>query len=157
MSVFTPSQTIPGEYYLGDYPGTLQYKIQSTTILEAMKTLDIIHGDLECGFRLVQDSVEQEKLGLAIIPDTTTGNANSWTPLVIMRKDITEHEVWLKAALRNNDTNEIALITSTNSYDTLMNHGSRGIHSHDPDWVIGHYRMVAPRAFWIELAKKLDN
>jgi hypothetical protein len=155
MTTFTQSQTIPGEYFLGDFPGTLQYKMNPDNILEAVKSLDTTRGDLYCGYEYVDLSNDEcEELIQAVIPDTATGNANTWTPLLLMRKK-TGNEIWLKGALQNNDTNEIALMTSTNSYDALIQTGSRGIHSHHPDWMIGHYRMVAPRTFWMTLGKLL--
>lgn len=156
MSVFTASQTILGEYYLGDYPGTLQYKVKPTDIIKAIDTLDTRHGDLDCDFELVdiRDLETSEDLIKSVLPDTATANANTWTPLVIMRKK-NDDEIWLKAALQNDQTGEIALMTSTNSYDRLIQMGSRGVHSRHSDWVIGHYRMVAPRSFWMTLAKLL--
>jgi hypothetical protein len=158
MTTLISNTTIPGEYYLGDYPGTLQYKVKPDAIVKAVKGLDITNGDLECGFVKIDLSNDprSEELIRASQPDTATANANTWTPLLIMSKQI-DDIVWLKTALRNNETNEIALMTSTNSYDTLIQTGGRGIHSHHPDWVIGHYRMVAPRIFWMELAKVIEG
>jgi hypothetical protein len=37
MTSLTASQTIPGEYYLGGFPGTLQYKIDPGNIVHAVK------------------------------------------------------------------------------------------------------------------------
>jgi len=158
MTSLISNTTIPGEYYLGDYPGTLQYKVKPDAVLKAVKDLDISNGDLECGFVQVDLSNDPraEEFIRASQPDTATANANTWTPLLILRKDLGDI-IWLKTALRNDETGEIALMTSTNSYDTLIQTGGRGIHSHHPDWVIGHYRMVAPRIFWMELAKVLDT
>ena len=158
MTTLISNTTIPGEYYLGDYPGTLQYKVKPDAIVKAVKDLDITNGDLECGFVKIDLSTDPraEELIRASQPDTATANANTWTPLLIMSKQI-DDIVWLKTALRNNETNEIALMTSTNSYDTLIQTGGRGIHSHHPDWVIGHYRMVAPRIFWMELTKVIEG
>ena len=166
MTSLTASQTIPGEYYLGGFPGTLQYKIDPENIVHAVKTFCDEESDIYRGYSYVNlynnDESKEEELDLdtilsAIIPDTITGNANSWTPLVIIRKDLDENEIWLKAALKNDATNEIALMTSTNAMSNLTKHGNRGVHSQHPEWFIGHYRAVAPMCFWIELAKRIQD
>jgi hypothetical protein len=141
--------TIPNEYYFGDLPGTLQYKVTKEELAE----LDLSIDDEETrGFRLDFHTEDNYR---RLLPDTATGNANSWRILLVMRAERENGIICLKGALENKDTGEIALMTSTNSEEYLTSHGHRAIHSHDPKWFVGHYRMAAPMVFWRELVNRI--
>jgi hypothetical protein len=140
--------SIENEYYCGALPGILQYSMSS----DELKNLEIPNNTDTRGFVIAEHTLENK---LRIIPDTETGNKNDWKLIFCMRKETDDGEVWLKAALLNTTTQNIALITSTNSLDNLTKRGNRGIKSHDPNWYIGHYRMSAPSVFWRELVNRI--
>ena len=60
-------------------------------------------------------------------------------------------EIWLKAALQDRLTGNIALLTSTNKKENLK----RPLKTLEPAWYVGHYRMSAPVVFWKELLNRL--
>lgn len=84
---------------------------------------------------------------------TTKKNIN-WKILLMMEK-IEDDEIWLKVALQNKDTGQIALLTSTNKQENLTKRGSRGARTIDGEWYVGRYRMCAPAIFWKELKNRI--
>ena len=143
--------SIQNEYYLGDLPGTLQYTIDPNDILD-IDNIERTPDDVDrCGFEFVEHSYEYYS---AVIPNTTTGINNEWNMFLLMKKEV-YGEIWLKAALRNKKTGKIALMTSTNNINNLLNHNHRAIKSLNDKWFIGHYRMSAPMFFWRELQNRL--
>jgi len=142
--------SIQNEYYLGDLPGTLQYTIDPNDILN-IDNIERTSDEVDrCGFEFVEHSYEYYS---AVIPNTATGINNEWNMFLLMKKEV--DEIWLKAALRNKKTGKIALMTSTNNINNLLNHNHRAIKSLNDKWFIGHYRMSAPMFFWRELQNRL--
>jgi len=138
--------SIPHEYYLGDLPGNLQY---------AKSAQDIINSRLEddendCGFQLCDHSLENLNRCLPLSQQT-----NEWKILIMMSAERDGGEIWLKTALLNKRTGNVALITSTNSKDNLLKRGNRSVKTVDGNWFVGHYRMSAPVCFWRELKNRL--
>ena len=143
--------SIQNEYYLGDLPGTLQYTIDPNDILD-IDNIERTPDDVDrYGFEFVEHSYEYYS---AVIPNTATGINNEWNMFLLMKKEV-DGEIWLKAALRNKKTGKIALMTSTNNINNLLNHNHRAIKSLNDKWFIGHYRMSAPMFFWRELQNRL--
>lgn len=143
--------SIQNEYYLGDLPGTLQYTIDPNDVLD-IDNIERTPDDVDrCGFEFVEHSYEYYS---AVIPNTATGINNEWNMFLLMKKEV-DGEIWLKAALRNKKTGKIALMTSTNNINNLLNHNHRAIKSLNDKWFIGHYRMSAPMFFWRELQNRL--
>ena len=146
--------SIQNEYFLGDLPGTLQYNIEPNDILN-IDNIERIPIDTTVedrrGFEFVEHSYEYYS---AVIPDTPTGTNNEWNMFLLIKKEV-DGEIWLKAALRNKKTGKIALMTSTNNANNLLNHNHRAIQSLNDEWFIGHYRMSAPMFFWRELQNRL--
>jgi len=134
------------EYYLGDLPGNLQY---SKNIQEIIDT-DLPDDEDTCGYMLCEHSQEN----LQRVTPLSQRKTN-WKILLMMRKNGTDGEVWLKAALLNKDTGKIALLTSTNNPDNIIRRGSRSVKTIDETWAVGHYRMSAPICFWRELKNRL--
>ena len=145
--------TIPNEYYLGDLPGTLQYNIEPNDILniDNIERTPLSIEEDRCGFEFVEHTYEYYS---AVIPDTPTGTNNKWNMILLMKKEI-GGEIWLKTALRNKRTGKIALMTSTNNANNLLDHNHRAIQSLNEEWFIGHYRMSAPMFFWRELQNRI--
>ena len=145
--------SIPNEYYLGDLPGTLQYTIDPNDILniDNIERTPLHTTEDRCGFEFVEHSYEYYS---AVIPNTATGINNEWNMFLLMKKEV-DGEIWLKTALRNKTTGKIALMTSTNNINNLLNHNHRAIKSLNDKWFIGHYRMSAPMFFWRELQNRL--
>jgi len=97
--------TIRNEYYFGDLPGTLQYRITK----EELAHLDLSIDDEETrGFYLDFHTEDNYR---RLLPDTVTGNASSWRILLVMRAERENGIICLKGALENKQTGEIALIT----------------------------------------------
>lgn len=145
--------SIQNEYFLGDLPGTLQYNIDSNDILniDNIERTPLHTTEDRCGFEFVEHTYEYYN---AVIPDTPTGTNNEWNMFLLMKKEV-DGEIWLKTALRNKTTGKIALMTSTNNANNLLNHNHRAIQSLNEEWFIGHYRMSAPMFFWRELQNRL--
>lgn len=132
------ASSVPSEYYLGDKPGTIQYRksIEELIAIEAE--------DEPSEFFLVEEDIRK------IIPHTKKKWINH--KVILMMKKEVNGVTWLKVAIEG-DRGEIALLTSTNSKEHL----NRPIKTLTPGWFMGHYRMSAPSHFWIELKKKLIN
>jgi hypothetical protein len=140
--------SIPHQYYLGDLPGILQY---------AKPAQDIINGRFEnddnddLGYQICEHSMENLNRVLPL-----SQKKNEWKILLIMRSErVGSGEIWLKSALLNKRTGNVALLTSTNSKDNLLKRGSRSVKTVDGNWFVGHYRMGAPVCFWKELKNRL--
>ncbi len=147
------------EYYLGDLPGRLQYK---KTKEELTTIQNITQTGSDCGYAQIAATAD---LLPRFIPDTDTGRKATWELLVVFKsegqregqstgelKGKVQKEIWMKAALRNTTTGEIALMTCTNSKENITRHGNRALKSLDGDWWVGFYRMGAPMVFWRAVA-----
>ena len=153
MTTLIPSTTIANEYYLGDLPGTLQYSKDPNEIMN----LDIEENNTDevrdnNGFVLTEHSTANLR---RVVPDTVLGREvkNNSRILLLMKREYPDGTIWLKVALQNKSTQQIALLTSTNNEAQL----SRSLKTEDPEWFVGHYRMCAPMAFWRELRNRLIN
>ncbi len=146
MNVLKPN-SMPDEYYLGDLPGTLQYK---KTINELVNIT--IPEVVRCG----------EDTPTWMHEPCTIANRDSLLPytkkpeewiliMVISRVDSENDCIWTKGALMNKETKEIALMTTCNS-ESAITKENRAIRSNADGWFIGHYRMGAPLQFWTDLS-----
>jgi hypothetical protein len=134
------------EYYLGDLPGTLQYK---KTKEELTSIPNINNQDSDCGYVQVATTPELLK---RFVPNTATGKKGDWDVLVVFTTSPASPETWMKAALRDKKTGLIALMTSTNKEENITSRGNRALQSLEKDWFVGFYRMGAPMVFWRALA-----
>ena len=139
--------SIQNEYYLGDLPGSLQYGKEPKEILECLSC----ENPDECGYILCDDDEIAENFN-RVIPNTRNGLYGVWKIIVLMKAE-KDNAIWLKAALLNKNTGNIALMTSTNNNSKL----NRAINSLEDGWFIGHYRMSAPIIFWKTLVDKIQN
>jgi len=139
------ASSVPNQYYFGDKPGTLQYKKEKQELIDCL----LVEDANDCGFSLCHHSLEN----LNRITPITQRNTD-WKILLMMKAEVGD-EIWMKAALLNNATGKIALLTSTNSSDNIEKRGSRAIKTVDGTWFVGHYRMSAPVVFWRELQNRL--
>ena len=92
---------------------------------------------------------------LRLIPDTEKGRDlldPDWKLILLMKKTVSESEIWLKGSFRHRETGRLALLTSTNKQENLTHIGFRAMNSHDHQWSVGHFGMSAPWEFWKELA-----
>jgi hypothetical protein len=138
--------SIPHEYYLGDLPGNLQYAKSSEEIINA----ELQDDNNDCGFQLCEHSIENLNRTLPL-----SQRKNEWKILLMMRREMEGGEIWLKTALLNKRTGNVALLTSTNSENNLLRRGNRSVKTVDGNWFVGHYRMSAPVCFWRELKNRL--
>lgn len=138
--------SIPNEYYLGDLPGTLQY---SKDVNEIINT-ELPDDQETRGYMLCEHSRENFH---RVLPKTQI--KVSWKILLMMKVEREDGEIWLKAALLNKDTGNVALLTATNDKANLEKRGNRAIKTMDGEWFVGHYRMSAPICFWRELKNRL--
>ena len=146
LKMLTKSRSIPHEYYFGDPPGRLQYKKEINELINLTIPDDI---DEKYGFELCEHSAENLK---HTIPHTQRNG--DWKIILMMQKEV-DGIVWLKSALLNKNTGKIALLTSTNDKNNLERTNGRSVKTLDGVWVVGHYRMYAPVAFWRELQNRL--
>lgn len=137
--------SIPNEYYLGDLPGTIQYKKDPEEIINCI----IPDESNENILTFCEHSKENFKRVL-----TLSQRNNRWKILLMMKAEFGE-EIWLKAALQNRDTGKISLLTSTNKKENITKRGSRTVKTIDGEWYVGHYRMSAPLIFWKELKNRI--
>ena len=133
--------SIPNEYYFGDRPGTLQYQKTSDELL----ALELPNNNEDCGYSLCEHSLENLR---RITP--CTQKKSNWKILLMIRYE-RDGEIWLKAALQDRVTGNIALLTTTNNKENLK----RPVKTLDGTWFVGHYRMSAPVLFWRELQNRL--
>jgi hypothetical protein len=141
--------SIPHEYYLGDLPGSLQYKKSRDEIAD----LDTSNNDEDTREFILDYHTEDNYRRL--LPKTKTAEANSWRIILVMKHEQENGICWIKGALENKQTGEIALMSSCNSKEWITSHGHRAIKSHDPEWFVGHFRMAAPMVFWRELVNRV--
>jgi len=139
--------SIPHEYYFGDMPGTLQYKKKVADIL----SLKLPNDDETCGFKLCEQSLENLN---CILP--VTQRKIKWKIILMMKMIKNEDEVHLKAALQNQSTGEIALLTSINNNEFFEREKKRKVKTISGSWYVGHFRMCAPVVFWRELQNRLQ-
>ena len=139
------ASSIPNEYYYGDFPGTLQYSKEPQELID----LELVKDEEERGFTLCEHSLEN----LQRITPVTQKDVN-WKILLMMSTEV-NGEIWLKAALLNQTTGKVALLTSTNNKENLLRRGNRAIKTLDGSWFVGHYRLSAPVIFWKELKNRL--
>ena len=152
-------------------PGHFQNKVDPNTIL-GLVTNNKNHVDIE-GYTL--DFHTPENL-LRLTPQNDLGK-NKWKILLII-KNQQDNKIVLKGALRNIETNEIALISSINKAwcddykkDFIELKGSnengpiviiakptkRFLLSCDDEYKICSCKMIAPLFFWEELKNRLLN
>ena len=138
--------SIPHEYYLGDLPGTLQYAKNPEEIINSLLEDD----DEDCGYHLCEQTLQNLNRVL-----TLSQQKNEWRILLMMQKNDGSGEIWLKAALLNKRTGNVALLTSTNAKNNLLKRGNHVVKTVDGNWYVGRYRMAAPVCFWKELKNRL--
>jgi hypothetical protein len=138
--------SIPHEYYFGDMPGTLQYKKKVTDIL----SLELPNDEEKGGFNICEQSLENLN---CIIPVTQL--KIKWKIILMMKMIKNDDEVHLKAALQNQSTGEIALLTSINKNEYFEREKKRKVKTLSGSWFVGHFRMSAPVVFWRELQNRL--
>jgi hypothetical protein len=152
-------------------PGHFQNKVHPDTIL-GLVTNNKNYVDIE-GYTL--DFHTPENL-LRLTPQNDLGK-NKWKMLLIIKSQ-QDNKIVLKGALRNIETNEIALISSINKAwcddykkDFIKIKGSnetgpveiiakstkRLISSCDDEYKICSCKMIAPLFFWEELKNRLLN
>ena len=142
--------SIDNEYYFGDLPGTLQYKLEPDNIIN----LEIDVSKINLDYQLDYHTLENLK---RLIPNTPNGRENEWKLLLVMKKVCENNVIWIKGALQNKNTGKIALMTTTNRIENIEINGNRSMNSMDENWFIGRYRMSAPMIFWYELQNRLKN
>ena len=140
------NSSIQHEYYFGDLPGRLKYKKEINELTNLTIPDDI---DEKYGFELCEHSAENLK---RTIPHTQQNG--DWKIILMMQKNV-DGIIWLKSALLNKNTGKVALLTSTNNKTNLERTNGRSVKTLDGEWVVGHYRMCAPVAFWRELKNRL--
>lgn len=150
-----PASSEENEFSFGGHLGVIQYEIPIDELRQGL--VDFPESmDYKKGFKLANHSPKNLN---RLIPDTDTGRAGDWSPLLIMKRKMVkengEKEIWLKGALINKVTGSVTLITSTNSHENIGKHGNRWVSSLAEDWVIGRYKMFAPLYFWQELANRV--
>jgi hypothetical protein len=136
---------ILNEYYCGDMPGTIQYK---KTVNELIN-IEVPEDNHDSEYIICEHSLEN----LRRITPLTRKNTK-WKIILMMRLERNE-EIWIKGALQDKETGDIALLTTTNAKDNLLRRQNRLVHTIDGTWYVGHYRMVAPVFFWKELKNRL--
>lgn len=151
------TSNISDEFSFGGHLGVIQYEITIDELRQGLVDFPET-SDHKKGYKLVDHSPKNLN---RLIPDTDTGRAGDWSPLLIMKRKMIkgngEKEIWLKAALVNRTTGNVALITSTNSHENIGQRGNRWVSASVEDWVIGRYKMFAPLYFWKELANRVAH
>lgn len=152
MTKLRPS-SVENEYFLGDMPGSMQYDKDINEIENCISD-DILKEEIDKTYdwKLINHSYENIIRSVPH-PKTKFGNLEKWRVIMIMEKndDLDLNVLWVKIALLNRDTNNIALLTSTNTKTRL----NRPIKTLNGQWFVGHYRMSAPLYFWNELINRI--
>ena len=132
--------------------GQLQYKVLQKDILSLQTNIE---NSVYNNRYWIFEQHSKENLQ-KLIPNTKTGKANEWKILLILKQqpNTKPGTECLKGALLNNDTNEIALMTSINSA-AIADYPYRLIKSIHKDYKICQCKMIAPLIFWDELKNRL--
>jgi len=150
------SSSIPNEFYLGDKPGTLQYKKLPNEICEAVSLLpENQNEDKERRWETVYICSDLEDTSYdttKLLPNTKTAKKGNWIALFVQIHSAFGGN-WIKSALYNKKDGRIALMTSCDKKELFP----RAIHTNDTNWFVGHYRMSAPLYFWRELSELLSE
>jgi hypothetical protein len=150
------SSSIPNEFYLGDKPGTLQYKKLPNEICEAVSLLpDNQNEGEERRWETVYTCSDLEDTSYdttKLLPNTKTANNGNWIALFVQIHSALGGN-WIKSALYNKHDGRIALMTSCDKKELFP----RAIHTKDNNWFVGHYRMSAPLYFWRELSELISE
>lgn len=152
--------SIKNEYYLGDLPGTLQYRKSKIEIINAYRDFSIennieLFSELKdtCGYTDINEFDSNDLLS-KVMGNTKIVKDNDWEIILAMKK-VSGKEIWIKAAILNINTQEIALMTATNDISNITSRGNRAMKSQCPGWYIGRYRLVAPIVFWKNLYERI--
>jgi hypothetical protein len=150
------SSSILNEFYLGDKPGTLQYKKNPNEICEAVSLLpENQNEDEERRWETVYTCSDLENTSYdttKLLPNTKTAKKGNWVALFVQIHSALGGN-WIKSALYNKENGRIALMTSCDKKDLFP----RAIHTKKANWFVGHYRMSAPLYFWRELSELLSE
>jgi hypothetical protein len=147
MEELKESKSHPNAYYLGDLVGTLQYKKNYNTI----KNMIIPDNHNDNPKNMTLEYHTKENLNRFI---TLSQKDKNWKILLIM-KECHDNVIIMKGALLNQDTNEIALLTTINSEQFIRDKNNRPVKTIAENWFVGHYRLLAPLIFWKELKNRL--
>jgi hypothetical protein len=123
-------------------PGMLTYKLDADE-LRRIETSVTTVGDEESWTNEPCD----ETVKLRLLP--ITQKPADWRLALLMKREGRDG-IWLKSAMVNNKTGKVALLTAS-SRESILNNGNRAIKSHDKDWYVGQYIMLAPIVFWNRL------
>jgi len=143
MTTLKPN-SIPNEYYFGDFPGTIQYKKDAQELMAMDTSLPLTPQD-----GLWTSIPLTEEIKHRLLPHTQ--GLNNWTLIMAMQKAVCpiHGDIWLKGAFVNTTTGEIALLTSANSQEAIVRSATRpGMKTYDGTYYVGRYRMGAPAIFW---------
>jgi len=150
------SSSIPNEFYLGDKPGTLQYKKLPNEICEAVSLLpDNQNEGEERRWETVYTCSDLEDTSYdttKLLPNTKTANKGNWIALFVQILSARGGN-WIKSALYNKHDGCIALMTSCDKKEVFV----RPIHTKNAKWFVGQYRMSAPLYFWRELSELISE
>jgi hypothetical protein len=109
------SSSIHNEFYLGDKPGTLQYKKLPNEICEAVSLLpENQNEDEERRWETVYTCSDLEDTSYdttKLLPNTKTANKGNWVALFVQNHSYRGGN-WIKSALYNKHDGRIALMTS---------------------------------------------
>ena len=128
--------------------GYLQYNIDPNILKK--NTINYIEDE-----NIVFEENTEENLKKLLPKTNKITNFNDWHLLLVVRMGGDNN--WIKGALLNKTTNLLALMTSSKGKDRIIDNGNRPIPSYNPEWFIGHYRLVAPAKFWHELIRRLNT
>lgn len=136
------ANSVEGEYYCGDLPGNLQYSKDAAALL-AMNTRDLVPTDRDAQWSPENCTAANRD---RLMPHTK--KPAEWRLIMVMKKTLDDGSVALKGALQNKTTGAIALMTTFNRREAILERGHRAIESGAEGWFVGHYRMGAPPIFW---------
>lgn len=143
--------SIAGEYYCGDLPGRIQYK-KDAGALKGMDLSGLAPAAADAQWK--HEACTAENLH-RLLPHTQS--PADWTLRMVMKRINEDDSVWLKGALVNNETGEIALLTAASSSEAITSRENRAIKANADGWFVGHYRMGAPLIFWRTLQNVLGK
>ena len=141
--------SIPNEFYCGNLPGTLQYRLDAESLIRMDTSGTMTETDLVWTRETCTDAMKG-----ALLPRTQ--KPANWDLVMAMKRNIGQGVV-IKGVLVNRATRKIALMTTFDNKDTIISRGNRPIQSNREGWFVGHYRMGAPIVFWRSLQTVLSQ
>jgi len=124
-------------------PGRLTYKLNADELRQMEINVKVEMPEEEIWTLVPAD----ERTKLCLLPVSLP--PADWRLVFVMKRE-TNDTFWLKGAMKNVKTGEVALLSASTPEAIITKH-KRSLKSHDSGFHVGWYGMLAPLSFWTML------